>query len=542
MDRRDGPSGRSGKAHRHLTHKCKLALVGLVAGVVVLFAAAPAFALNRPNPAFNADGTLTDAALSVLGDPSITVSTSTGTNVIERARIRARRIPPLTQAGLSVAMAVGAGELYTRAYKMEIPGQGFIYRLWSGENYSETPISSWGGLWSWGSICNTTCDRNGANYTEFGLSSSSEGWMLRFTATQQGSSIWYQGCGIPYTTGNCTVGQVGGNVGNLTNAQNLIAATGDLITANTGGSCNRLSGELCQILVRSEEDMVARIAVRPGTSTEYNALGSGDKKDLGTYNPPAWSGGDETAAAEEFGDGAEECNTASRTAAQCLAEEDLAKEIDPDWVPEEDDGQVLLPRPSVNETYAEYLDRLRQGGWVGTADITVLDDELIDDTVGPHGVSKIRLFLASGTTTIPTDGFPTPAPRFPPDTDIRLIVNPPTAPPLIPGPAGLPGGGSCDCPPIDLGPLEVGATEKFPFGGITWLHGFLSETLETEGGELPHWEFTKPVALGGGTFDVNIPENEYRSYTDPLLKLFVVVASLWFAFAYVTNLRRGDDD
>lgn len=497
--------------------KCSFALhvLPLVALAVLLAAGAtvPSGSASHGTctvtPSVTAGCHFTSPAKALIGNPAWAPATtatppggatwSTSVRVMEKARRAALITPGLSTYG---AIAITTAGLYTAAWKMEIPGQGFIYRLVSGEQYggSTTGITP---EWAWMSS---------------GFLSGTPSSPDRYVLVKDAGFVQQAYCG---SGGN---GFVNAAFTTLARAASGTAELSSLGDASWGcGSANTYQK------TRTDAQMQDHVDTEPMTAGEYSAF-SGTKRDTGTFTPNEPDASEWEDAEAKFG-----LDTGTFTLAQETMLAMLNGEIDPDWIPDEFEGTATLPEPGVNETYSEYLVRLQAGGWVGTSTVTVLEDA--DTALGPHAVVRVRYDTGSGTETVQRP-WPSPAPELPAnDTAIRLIVNPPTAPVVIPDPIT---GEDCDCPPVDFGPLEVGASSKFPFGGFTWLHGFVDDTMTTAGGEMPSWTFTKPNSEE--TVTVNIPDNEYRSITDPLAKIVIVVGSVWFAFAFVTNWRRGETE
>jgi len=147
---------------------------------------------------------------------------------------------------------------------------------------------------------------------------------------------------------------------------------------------------------------------------------------------------------------------------------DVTGVINVDLNPDTDAMPFLLPQPDANETYPEYLARLRELGWVGTATLTELSDALSDPDTGPLGVVRLVVPLGSPrtVTTLERKRWPSLSPKAHRDVPIDFERNPPGLPPAPPGPGpGCPGcppphGGGLDFTPITS--LTFGC--KFPFG------------------------------------------------------------------------------
>jgi hypothetical protein len=216
---------------------------------------------------------------------------------------------------------------------------------------------------------------------------------------------------------------------------------------------------------------------------------------------------------------------------------------------------ILLPQPASNQTYDDYLSKLRAKGWLGTATVIDVDPAFSDPTTGPSGIPRILVRVGPATAVplpgaiyLPRNAWPSPTPRIAPSTPTQFYRNPPSAPPanepapLPPGspppvapPPDEPNGPECSAPALDFSPLKVGLGEKFPFGGFTYIKGIFSQF--NSGGVAPSWTLTKP---GGGTMTITAPSYGYKGTSDAILKFIVIVGSIWFAATWIVGWGRGD--
>lgn len=466
-----------------------------------------------PTPSVTALCHFTAPAKSLLADPAWAPATtatppggatwSTSVKVMEKARRVALITPGFATWG---SIAITTGALYTAAWKMEIPGQGFIYRLVSGEEYGGSTAAI-NPEWAW---------------MTSGFLSGTPSSPARFVLVKDAGFVQQAYCG---SGGN---GFVNANFTTLARAVGGTAELSSLGDASWGcGATNTYQK------VRTKEQMNDYVETEPMTPGEYSAFG-GIKRDTGTFTPGEPDAGQWEDAEEQFG-----LDTGTFTLAQETMLAMLNGEIDPDWEPDEFTGTIELPEPGVNEAYPEYLIRLQQGGWLGTATVTVLDPADAVSTLGPRAVVRIRQEPEEegGPVTVHNRPWVYPPPRIPRDTDIRLIVNPPGVPIVVVPPDGL--NEDCNCPPIDLSPLETGATTKFPFGAFVWLGEILGDAGDRSDGI--SFAIGVPLSETDEEWVIEVPENEYRSYTDPVIKLLVVAGSVLFAFFWIVNWRRGGD-
>jgi hypothetical protein len=251
--------------------------------------------------------------------------------------------------------------------------------------------------------------------------------------------------------------------------------------------------------------------------------------------------------------------------------------------PDPDQMPLELLKPGRNETYDEYLTRLRQAGWLGTVTYVDLNDTSMDTDVGPQAVSRIRLnTTGTGSLEAPTYPWPygpphpaplpsplptpQPPPRILPSTPITIVRNPVTAPvpvappapgatpkPIPPGAPsspgadtppgdGSPGTGDATCPctvrAIDWGPLEaITVGTAFPFGLWTWL----SNGVAGWGSATTAPVFDLPLYGAGAGKHVHVdlaPLGPVASLWRAALAVLVTILALW-NFA---SRQMGDGD
>jgi hypothetical protein len=214
--------------------------------------------------------------------------------------------------------------------------------------------------------------------------------------------------------------------------------------------------------------------------------------------------------------------------------------------PVEADMPFAIPRPFNYETYDDYIARLASLGYVGTITENDLTDETADTTVGPNGVPRLQLQLGTDTTstTLNRSAWPTTVPRARRGVSIQVWRNPgdvPSPPPDptddVPNPdpgagGGGGGSGSCSCPPLNLGPLEsLNAGSQFPFGVFTWLASSYDGIGST------------PLAIhlggvdGGPGIDQELGSSEWVSTYRP--RIFGVAEFLLTLLAVVAVARWG---
>lgn len=205
----------------------------------------------------------------------------------------------------------------------------------------------------------------------------------------------------------------------------------------------------------------------------------------------------------------------------------------------------VFPRPSPTETYEEYLERLRDLGWLG--EVTLLDDSTSytggsDAALAGNGVvTVVGLGSYGSVSSLRASGFASS--RYTsPGGDLEWPSNPPVvdSPTVEITIAKKPGDidSSCNCPAVDFDPLlDAGTGSVFPLGVPSWINTFFDSATASE--EPIVWNISRPG--GGDDYVIEVPENSYRSYTDPFVKMLVVVGSLWFAFTFLVGWKKGDE-
>jgi hypothetical protein len=247
----------------------------------------------------------------------------------------------------------------------------------------------------------------------------------------------------------------------------LAAMTGTNALTNMGGNSVCFSDASTYVKLRSDAAMETTVKTKPITAGEYTAS---TVKTETTYSQPSLTEQDWQNIAAQF---------TRATADDKEAENRLAADIDPGYEPGEDASTFLLLEPGTQETYPEYISRLRAAGWLGTATVTVLAE---DEALGPAAVQNIAVYADANFQQTYTR--PWTAPRLASDVDLRLRVNP--GDPATGGGTGdpeLPPDDGCTCPPIDLEPLgALPYVESFPFGLVAWARdGILGQGSGTDG-------------------------------------------------------------
>lgn len=266
----------------------------------------------------------------------------------------------------------------------------------------------------------------------------------------------------------------------------------------------------------------AHTTTKPATAAEYNNV---TNRYATTYTSPAYTTGDKQSAGGVIWNEGDSVGEDATTW--------IIRENNPSY------GQTTfsLPVPQPNETYTAYTGRLQALGHVGTITNTELATVL--EGYGPGSPARVLIPGASAGTTTTLDplAWPTPNPNVLTDAAITLRRNPSTAPevPTAGGQIGPEG----EVPAIDWSPLNVGLGSKFPFGAFDWISTLFGSF--TQANELPCWTISRPPGLPDGDgYTVCVPANDYRGYSDPIMKLIVIVASIWFAGTWIVGWSRGE--
>jgi hypothetical protein len=437
-----------------------------------------------------------------------------------------------TPADLGVGMAEGevaAGLLPTASSLLVVGVAGYvgwkigstIYKKYIATDSLPTPVASIkDSLWArdtWGG-CPTP---NGPG---------SPCWLLLTSSTLPASHTintstnrWSDGSGNNVVFCDNGVSCGGGTVdSSIVGYYNSVVATGTVTK-----SCSwdvPVNAHECEV-VRSDAQMQAAISVKPSTSTEYSTLPQRDT--TGTFTRP---GTLTDANLQAFLD-ALNARTGSPNVQQRAAIDYVKNGVDPTY------PQVIVLQPQVNETYTAYQARLQAAGYVGA--FTDVAETTALSGYGPSSVTRLSYTPTGGSLTVLDPvAWPTTSPSLQASTPMTVRYNPSTAtpvptttapPPEDTGPAGSPGS-------IDFSPLNVDWGAHFPFGSFAWIHTLVDGF--TSSGSLPCWTISHPFSSDTST--VCVPSNPYRSYSDPIMKLIVIVASIWFAGTWITGWSRGE--
>lgn len=236
------------------------------------------------------------------------------------------------------------------------------------------------------------------------------------------------------------------------------------------------------------------------------------------------------------------------------------------WVPgcietaptvEPDPATIALPRPMANETYADYILRLQDLGWIGAATLVELDPA--DDTIGASAVQKLGVTGKPGTWRRAL--WPSSSPLIGYGTDLTIWHNPSTAPAVPADPTDedtptegggvLDPGGTCAGPlqaDPNFGPLlDLDFGDRFPFGLFAWVASILGAFMVSP--DAPNWTFDTEIPATSVTpeydldpFTIDLEWLDDYMATFRLLVTFVLwVGAIWYVGSGLLGLRTGSN-
>jgi hypothetical protein len=221
-----------------------------------------------------------------------------------------------------------------------------------------------------------------------------------------------------------------------------------------------------------------------------------------------------------------------------------------------------LPEPGEDETYGDYITRLREYGWVGTvtttaeapletsADPASAYATAPDTTVTRVGVgllTPVPLYLDAPATAPHIVGervpWPANAPTvFPQDVPVTVFYKPPGGSHSVPPPEG--GGGSTPVPGpprIDFTPFhDVSACDKFPIGIFCWAADVIGQFDVAP--EAPVFDFHGLAGWGSTHYVVNLDVmDSYMSTLRTLLSWAMWIGAVWWVGANLLGFRAAGD-
>lgn len=574
-------------------------VVGCIFALGALVAAPSAFAdLTRSNPAFDADGNITPDAWEIIQNPNrfpppqpIDGSLPTTTQgrlatLYERMRMAGRVMPSfatMLKAGGTVAIFAGANELYQEAYQMNIPGQGTIYRAVSGMDWDPTPSGNQTFLWQISNLagnaqCPTTTGGTRDGYATNTIPDPKTLDPVTHAVTGTLSCTWNSGY---FPT---VIGTNGGALdteyvamvaaGTNTSSWNYCLPVGTNYTTGSSAQMHAMpigieiltgagSGGFCApanagyVRVATAEQLLAASQgpqIKEITQNTYNNYASGNKRSF-TYTQPTFNSTDAANAAAVIIPG-----TGTQTVDQEAAECALAKEVNPAYtctrtaetggsggagstvivtipqiVTTETFRPFVIPRPSVNESYGDYIERLRNLGWLGDATVgneatsfpagstgaSLIPESVTRVTVGAS--EAVRYNLSTGAATWPQN-----APKVTSANQTISITK-------VSGsrPQSGAGGG------LDFDPLtSLDGACSFPFGFICYaleVTGWFDVSADAPVFSFDLSGFDTPVgSMSLGTYgpvDLNV--------IDPYMTVFrtLIAIALWIGAVYLLATR-----
>jgi hypothetical protein len=519
------------------------------------------------------------------------VATSIGTTdgskaVIERARIGARFVPSLRllgQLGLIIAVQAGADQIYSRATSMTIPGQGTIYRLWTGEDWNpavpQTYTLNYSIDNSGPSTCSPSCpvfDTDGrpkianmgpcvvaaAPCIAGGTGSYANyyppaGWYLKGSGS--GTSSFFDcmnpfGTNAAFTDANATSVFMS-RPGTFINETG--AANGNCSVANT-------------YWVKELDDTSAANRIR-SKATDVNGYNNAPNRLSGTYTQPSSATtGDRTNIAISFGGDEGGGSSDPQTIDQATAECDLVRAINSSasctpapgaggtttTAPTVVFAPFAIPKPYAYETAGQYVERVRLRGWTGSAtsaDETSSTAIAANTAAGYNAAAATKVTTASSTADVLA--WPLNAPMITTaDQAVALTTQPLSAPSPTASPDVAPCGSVADpCHTVNDSPPDTGSgsglnmpaisspCDKFPFGVFCWITSAVS-SMVTATPAAPYIHLPTIAVPLGGTLGMpdywNTPDLRYDFGTLPdavWVPLYIIAGALVF-FIWLVGL------
>lgn len=202
---------------------------------------------------------------------------------------------------------------------------------------------------------------------------------------------------------------------------------------------------------------------------------------------------------------------------------------------------LQIPAPQLNETYTDYLSRLRTLGLVGAA--TLVADSVDHSGAGFHSLATYSVTDQRTSTTYTVGSWPGTDPTFEKTDKVTVVYQ---------APAGT-GGSSCgstsgspcyssDVTPPDTGsgtalhwPSIVSPCDKFPFGVFCWVGGALADISGADATPpsvtLPSMTIPNGSDVFGGSGSWDSPEITWSVSEIPsgaLAAFYVIAAAIAF--------------
>lgn len=209
----------------------------------------------------------------------------------------------------------------------------------------------------------------------------------------------------------------------------------------------------------------------------------------------------------------------------------------------------VIPMPLPGETYADYTERLRAKGWLGTLTLTSssLDTTAVSGsayaTAELDSVTKVSVSPYTGTSVVPlyaTDGstaaWPANAPTVTTaQTGIHLEFKPPGSIFPPPPPSG-----------VDFGPLTaLDPGCKFPYGFVCYAQEVTGWFNVTPDAPVFNIAITVPALAGGGTLNYGPVDlaviDSYMTVWRTLLSIVLWIGAVYFVATRFLGFQAGGD-
>lgn len=224
---------------------------------------------------------------------------------------------------------------------------------------------------------------------------------------------------------------------------------------------------------------------------------------------------------------------------------------------EQDTHAVPLPQPRPDETAAQYRQRLRDLGFIGTIIIETLEpEEVPGDPTRWNPSQPVEIVIGDPLSGTPTrtitvdDPWPDPPPVGRTDDPVRITQTPPDLPTRTAEPppgVGNPQTPACDpwlTATPDFGPLlGLDFGDSFPFAVFGWVAGFLAQFDVTPVAPSWHFDLVIPAtAVGGpwdvGDFDVDLDwASDYMATVRTMLAFVLWAGAAWFFATGLLGIR-----
>lgn len=200
--------------------------------------------------------------------------------------------------------------------------------------------------------------------------------------------------------------------------------------------------------------------------------------------------------------------------------------------PNSDNMPLDLPEPlpgPEGETYTQYVTRLQELGYIGTATLEELSENLGDPERGP----------GDAVTTAPHPGT-----RIRVGDPVIVRVNPPSWPEPPGAPGGGGGGPSCNCPTnaLNLDPITSQSYgDSFPFGVFTMAAGIIGAFNVSP--DAPSWTFDlSNVHLTEGDYAVDLQAfDPYMAIIRTLISWVLWIGAIWWLGTRLLGFKAGGD-